>query len=461
MIQNDSSTARRVFLKTAAATPVILARGKTPAPNILYINSHDSGRYLQPYGHMVPAPNLQRLAESGILFRQAFSAAPTCSPSRAGLVTGQSPHSAGILGLANRGFYIADHKQHVLHTLRTAGYYSALAGIQHIAPSGAALGYDTVLPCRSVWAEHVTPPTVEFLNHAPKQPFWLEVGFFETHRKFHDPGPAEDMRYSMPPAPVPDRPQTRLDWAGFKASARVLDTAVGEILRALEVNGLAGNTLVISTTDHGPAFPTMKCNLTDYGTGVSLIMRGPGGFSGGKVCDAMISHLDLFPTLCDVVGIERPAWLQGHSLMPVIRGEAQEINEEIFAEVTYHAAYEPKRAVRTRRWKYFRYFSGRTVPVLANCDDGPSKTLWLDNGWRNRHVDAEHLYDLMFDPCERHNLAADPELEPILEEMRGRLGRWMRATNDPLLHGPVPAPHGASYNPPDAISPKGPIIRVT
>ena len=77
-----------------------------PKPNILYIHSHDTGRYLQPYGHAIPTPNLQRLAEQGILFRRAYCAAPTCSPSRAALLTGQSPHSAGMLGLANRGFVL-------------------------------------------------------------------------------------------------------------------------------------------------------------------------------------------------------------------------------------------------------------------------------------------------------------------------------------------------------------------
>ena len=103
-----------------------------PKPNILYIHSHDTGRYLQPYGHAIPTPNLQRLAERGVLFRRAYCAAPTCSPSRAALLTGQSPHSAGMLGLANRGFRLRDFNQHIIHTLKPSGYNSALAGIQHL-----------------------------------------------------------------------------------------------------------------------------------------------------------------------------------------------------------------------------------------------------------------------------------------------------------------------------------------
>ena len=98
-----------------------LAQTSGKRPNILYIHSHDSGRYLQPYGHAVPAPNLQRLSDEGVLFRQAFNAAPTCSPSRASLLTGMCPHSNGMFGLAHRGFVLNNYKQHILHTLRPAG----------------------------------------------------------------------------------------------------------------------------------------------------------------------------------------------------------------------------------------------------------------------------------------------------------------------------------------------------
>jgi arylsulfatase A-like enzyme len=154
--------------------------------------------------------------------------------------------------------------------------------------------------------------------------------------------------------------------------------------------------------------------------------------------------------------IERPAWLQGKSFLPVIRGEADEVNEQVFAEVTYHAAYEPQRAVRTRRWKYIRRFGDRTTPVLPNCDDSLSKDVWLEGGWRERPAPSEQLYDLLFDPNEAHNLAADPSHVDVLDAMRGRLDRWMRETDDPLLNGPVPAPAGAQVNDPAGLSPREP-----
>src|SRR5262249_39843101 len=152
----------------------------------------------------------------------------------------------------------------------------------------------------------------------------------------------------------------------------------------------------------------------------------PGLFRGGKVCDAMISQVDLYPTLCDLLELKRPAWLEGKSILPVLRGETAEINEEIFAEVSYHASYQPKRAVRTARWKSLRRSADRAAPVLPNCDDGPSKSLWLEHNWKQQTLPREQLYDLIFDPTEHQNLASDPASAKVLGEMRGRLDAWMK-----------------------------------
>jgi arylsulfatase A-like enzyme len=426
----------------------------TARPNIVYLHSHDTGRYVQPFGRAIPTPNLQRLASEGMLFRQAFSCAPTCSPSRAALLTGQCAHQSGMLGLAHRGFSLNDYNQHIIHTLHTAGYHSVLAGIQHVAAKPETIGYKELLRPASMKAADVAPGAVGFLSRAGSEPFFLDVGFFETHREYPPPTPADDPRYTQPPQPIPDTQETRRDMAAYHASARQMDAGVGQILDALDRYGLAATTLVISTTDHGISFPLMKCNLEDNGWGVSLILRGPGGFQGGKVSDALISHLDIFPTICELTGVDRPPWLTGHSILPVVRGNTQEINQAVFAEVNYHAAYEPKRAVRTKRWKYIRRYGDQQTPVLPNCDDGPSKTLWLQNGWKKHTLPQESLYDLLFDPTEHQNLATDSASRVALDQMRARLDAWMLATNDPLLRGPVRAPHGAKANNPEGVSPQ-------
>ena len=430
-------------------------------PNILYIHSHDTGRYLQPYGHAIPTPNLQRLAERGVLFRRAYCAAPTCSPSRAALLTGQSPHSAGMLGLANRHFRLRDFKQHIIHTLKGDGYSSALAGTQHLSGAryhgGAAdVGYDQILTVERAQA-HIA--AADFIRSKPEEPFWLSVGFFETHREFpteHDVNPD----HVQPPALFPDTPGTRQDMANYIAMARILDDKVGHVLAALDETGLRENTLVIYTTDHGLAFPDMKCNLTDHGIGVALIMDGPAPFKGGRTIDAMVSHIDIFPTVCDWLGIDHPDWLQGHSITPLLTGERQSIRDELFAEVSYHAAYEPKRAVRTERYKYIRRFDGRANPVLSNIDDGFTKSEWLEAGYGESEIAPERLYDTWLDPVERVNLVDSAEHADVLADMRARLDRWMRETDDPLLSGPVPAPPEAELNDPDGLSPQGPMTMV-
>ncbi len=426
-------------------------------PNILYLHSHDTGRYIQPYGYAVPTPNLQKLAEQSVLFRQAFCANPTCSPSRAALLTGQCAHSSGMLGLAHRGFRLSDYSQHLVNVLRErGGYRSILCGIQHEAhgPEAATriIGYDQELASDSRNCGEVV---ADFLATRPAEPFFLSVGFFQTHRKFPEPAcdePLTDPRYVRPPATLPDTPQTRADMAAYNTMARDLDRQYGLILDALDRTGLAENTIVLCTTDHGVAFPYAKCNLTDHGIGVLMMLRGP-ELRAGQVIDAMVSQVDVFPTLCEMIGIDKPAWLEGRSVMPLLRGERDTIREEVFAEVNYHAAYEPMRAVRTTRYKYIRRYDDRDRPVLPNWDDGPSKSYVYEAGCHERRVEQEYLYDLLFDPHETHNLVADPSLQSILNDLRSRLDRWMQDTNDPLLAGPIPLPPGGIVTSQDAYSP--------
>ena len=436
------------------------------SPNILYIHSHDTGRYVQPYGYAIPTPNLQRLAEGGVLFRQCFSGAPTCSASRAALLCGQSAHGAGMIGLAHRGFRLTDYGRHLGATLRAAGYHTAMAGAHHVASKAICrdvLPYDEFL---SYGADGEPLPGGEasgadhaaaFLDRrrGSDQPFFLAVGFGMTHRPYpKELSPRVDPRYVRPPEPIPDTPETRADMAAFITHAINLDAKMGQVFDALEAAGLADNTLVICTTDHGIAFPRMKCNLTDGGIGVMLMMRGPGGFTGGKVCDALVSHVDIYPTICELAGLDAPPWLDGRSMIPLMEGRSEQIRDEVFAEITYHATYEPTRCIRTRRFKYIRRFGdGPHRAMLGNYDESPSKALWLENHWDKVPYDAECLYDLLLDPAEQNNLADCPAMKPVLADLSARLDDWMRATNDPLRNGPVPAPAGALVTYQDCVTP--------
>lgn len=152
-----------------------------------------------------------------------------------------------------------------------------------------------------------------------------------------------------------------------------------------------------------------------------LIVRGPGGFTGGRVVNGLVSQVDVFPTLCEMAGVETPDFVQGRSLMPLVRGEARSIHDAVFTELTYHAAYEPQRAVRTDRFKYIRRFDEEHPgAVLANVDDSPTKDVLAELGWFDRPPDAEQLYDLVADPYEMRNLVGEAAGAPVLDDLRGR-----------------------------------------
>lgn len=421
-------------------------------PNILYIHSHDTGRWIAPYGCPVRTPTYDRLAAEGTVFLDNHCAAPTCSPSRAALLTGETPHQAGMLGLAHRGMDLRHPERHLATTLRRAGYRTALAGLQHVMGKGRELevGYERNLG--GGFNGHSVAG--DFMAAHRHEPFFLDVGFFETHRPFP---PAGDTPAFTPPLPLQDRKEVRDDLACYHAMLKVLDSKISTVLDELDRHGLAGNTLVICTTDHGPAFPGFKCQLTARGTGTLLIIRGP-GFAPGRRVSALTSHLDIFPTLCSAAGIPAPAWLQGQPLQGLVDGSRTKIRDEATAEVTWHAAYEPQRAIRTQSWSYIRRYGDRKAPVLPNIDDSPCKDLALAEGLATSELPREELYDLAADPQELHNIVASQVHCDALAAMRGRLDAWMRHTADPLLAGDFVAPPvGYTYNPVEQLTPTGPL----
>ena len=299
-------------------------------------------------------------------------------------------------------------------------------------------------------------------------PFFLDCGHFATHRtpmpgtersdeQWHNgPRPPQgDPRYVHVPAPLPDTPRTRADFADFAASVARLDRYHGAVLDALDAAGLRENTLVFVTTDHGLAFPHMKCNLTAHGTGVVLLMAGP-GVPEGVAADSLVSHVDLFPTVCELAGAEPPEGLQGRSMLPAFEtpGDSAAVRDAVFTEVNYHAAYEPMRSVRTATHSYVRRLDpGRpSHAVRPNIDNSPSKTLVHEAGVLDAALPGEQLFDLFRDPNEACNRADDPAYAGVLADLRTRLDAWMRDTDDPGLAGP-PRVKGMLVNDAEAYSP--------
>ena len=409
-------------------------------PNVIYLHSHDTGRHVQPYGHAVPTPAIQRLAEEGVLFRRAFATAATCSGSRAALVTGQYPHVNGMTGLAHRGWELNDNRQHLVHTLRRPATSPSSSASSTCPPPPTSSGYDRFHEIDSNHVATVAPLAVGALEGGLPEPFFLSVGFFETHRRFFEPTSPHDERYALPPEHLPDLPEVRRDMAHFLASARSLDGGVQQVLAALERTGLDERTLVILTTDHGLPFPGAKATLFDRGLGVSLILRGPGGFRGGRVQDAMVSHLDLFPTLCDLAGLQHPEYLQGSSLLPLAAARSTACT----TSSSRRSPITPPTSPSARCGPTATSSSAGSTPPRARPPEhrrrpvqGRARRL----GWYGWATEEERLHDVLLDPGEGRNLIARSRLRRRSRATcaRGCTAGWRRPTTRSCA-GPVPLP---------------------
>lgn len=421
--------------------------------NIVYIHSHDTGRYIQPYGYSVPTPHLMKLATEATIFRHAYSAAPVCSASRCALLTSVYPHNNGMVGLAHRGFQMHEYGWHLCRFLSGQGYVTALAGVQHeiAQPRTKELGYDYC------WREKEDRANAhyaaEFIRQSHEQPFFLAFGMMHTHKDYPVEHEGIHADYVVPPFPQYDNRANREEMARYMASAREMDACVGVVLDALKESGKEDETIVFYTTDHGLALPHMKCSLYDPGIGVALLLTYPGNPMRGRAIDSLVSHIDLFPTLCDLIGADQPAWLQGVSMLPLLEGGSVSIRQELFAEVTYHASYEPQRCVRTERYKLIRRFDDHDGVVSSNIDAGYGKSFLLNHGLLERKLAKEQLFDLYFDPTERHNVAQDPGYREVYRQLSGRLEQWMEDTGDLLLQGKYPKPADAKINKLSCIDP--------
>jgi N-sulfoglucosamine sulfohydrolase len=417
-----------------------------PRPNILFFTCHDLGRHLGCYGRRtVASPALDAFAASGMRFDNVFCTAPQCSPSRASLHTGRYPHAAGVLGLAHEpfGWRLPKTERHLAQILREHGYTTALVGMQHLIAHGQAeeLGYQRVLPVAPAMEEAVAAVPLLAELAAGDRPFYLEIGFEEPHRPYDFGGAALDDSLGVEvPSYLPDGPEARQDFAAFQGAIRVLDRSVGHILAGLNELGLADETWVIFTADHGAAMPRAKGTLYDPGIAVTLLMRHPAaGIGPGRVSDELLSNVDMVPTLLEALDLPLPGNLQGHSFWPLIRGDGYRPRTEIFAEKTFHTAYEPMRAIRTATHKLIVNFEiGLAYDVPADVMQSPIYPLLVPVLVHVR--DHVELYDLTSDPWEQSNIAGSADFTDIESELINRLRAWMDETGDPLLNGPVPSP---------------------
>lgn len=438
---------------------------KSP-PNIVYLHAHDAGRFVQPYGYAVETPHLMEFARSSVLFRRAFATAPTCGPSRCSMLTGQYPHQIGVYGLpGHQGWEIDDYRKHIVRVLGEAGYRTALAGVMHEVSVGNInkLGYDELLlggpdDTPGEFFIRTIDSAIEFLAREHSDPFFLSIGIDEPHRnnttgrdtlriddsgdcfsktRYYDPERL-DWRYSAPPPFLPDVPSVRKDFRSYSEGVRIMDEYMGRVFFALEHYGYTNNTIVLVTTDHGIEFPGAKKTLSNAGTGVMLMLRVPGRFRMGRVVESLVSHIDIYPTLLELVGLPNKPWTDGKSLVPILSGDVESVRDHLFSEQTYHETLEPLRAVRTERYSYIRrHFA--TGPRMR-IDGTVTNPFFESVGWFDRNIGHEEFFDLYLDPTESCNRINESRYTRDVDRLRTLLDTWMENTNDPFLNGIFPEP---------------------
>ena len=436
---------RRGFLKAVGAGGAWMtwakaplgAAAKTKRPNILWIVSEDTGREFACYGYpQVHTPNVGRLAREGAVFTNAFTAAPVCSASRSGFMTGMYQTTIGAHNHRSHrgdGYQLPEGVHVFTKYFRDAGYFTALCGKGktdwNFKPRVKA--YDT-----NKWDD---------LKKANQkgQPFFAQYQFSETHRKFKrcPQHPVDPDKVKLPPY-YPDHPIARKDWAMYLETINVLDQGIGQVLKKLDEDGLADNTIVIYFGDHGRAHVRGKQWLYDGGIHVPMVIRAPGLIAPGTVVDELVNAIDFAPTSLKLCGIEPPKHMEGRVFLGPDRDKPREYI--VAARDRCDETVDRIRCVRDKKHKYIRNFmperpytqknayKERAYPMLKLLKElhAAGKLTPAQQLFMAQRRPAEELYDIQADPWEINNLAAAPEHAESLKVMRGRLDRWIEETGD-------------------------------
>lgn len=490
-------------------------------PNILFLFADDWGRHASAYAKIdgpgtvndvLSTPNFDRIARKGVLFRRAFVSAPSCTPCRSALLSGQHFWRTGRGSILRGAVWDGSNPAYPL-MLRDAGYHIGETykvwgpGTPNDAPYGAGKhGYEkaggrfnqfsTIVTKmvaggkpldaarQELYAEVAANFDAFLADRKPGQPFCYWFGPTNVHRKWMkgsgkalwgiDP---DSLKGKLPPF-LPDVPEVREDLADYFGEIQAFDAAIGLLVKKLEASKELDNTLIVVSGDHGaPGFPHGKCNLYDFGTSVSLAIRGA-GTQGGRVLDDFITLPDLAPTFLELGGVKVPEVMTGRSLVSLLRskstGQIDPKRDAVFIGRERHVenaradfAPYPQRAIRTHDFLYIINFrpdrwplgdpyrlDGPNPPTAATLteetraslpdeDAGPTKA-WLI-GVRNApewkaHFDwvygkrpREELYDLKTDPRQTKNVAAEPKYSQARSALEKRLMDELKRTGDPRL----------------------------
>jgi uncharacterized sulfatase len=427
-----------------------------PRPNIVFIFADDqSWPHASAYGDVsVKTPSFDTIAENGVLFNHAFTSAPSCSPSRAVVLSGRNHWE--LESAANLFGVFPD---------------SLLTYTQLLLENGYALGYSGkgYRPGRSdvSWADSPMGTKVEdfpsfFEKRDKKKPFAYWLGSRNPHRPYEE-GSGEKAgidpsKIELPPY-LPDAPEVRSDVADYYLEIQNFDDEIREVYLALESAGVLDNTLIVVTSDNGMPFPRAKTNLYDGGVRVPMAIMWPASIPAGRALDDFVNTADLAPTFLEAAGISIPESMTGKSLLKILTSDEQGLVDSSFTRVflgreRHTGARDenhgyPMRALRNKNYLYIWNIHPDRWPAgnpngYADIDDGPTKSWLLANrGPTDKDyfqlamgIRPEHeLYDLRRDPGQVQNAAYNPTYESIRNNLRQELENYLTATGDLHMSG--------------------------
>ncbi len=397
-------------------------------------------------------PNLDKMAEKGVLFQNAFTCQPVCGPARACIQTGKYATQTGCY---RNDIALPLNAKTIAHYFSEAGYEVGYIGKWHLASTGKEFDFKTkpVPPERrggykDFWlaadvleftshgydgymydgrmnkvefkgyrADCITDFVLDYLKTRDGQkPFFLFISYLEPHHqndrnRFEGPiGSKERFKdFEVPGDLVGTEGDWRENYPDYLGCCASLDYNLGRIIGQLKELGMAEDTVIFYTSDHGCHFKTRnreyKRSCHDSCIRIPMVAYGP-GFKGGKVIDELVSLMDVPATLLACGGIKKPEGMQGRPLQELVEGRAKDWPKEVFLQISES---QVGRAIRTKKWKY---------SVVA-----PDK-----NGWNDSCSDVyveEYLYDLEQDPFEKNNLVDDPAFADIRKELAEILKRRM------------------------------------
>ncbi len=423
-------------------------------PNIILIIGDDISRDdIGAYGKnpFIHTPNLDSLALQGALFDHFFVTSSSCSPSRTSLLTARYPHNTGAPELHQP---LPSDQVYFPELLKKQGYFTALLGKWHEGEH-TRRAYDTLITGIEQNGQGGEEKWISILNDRPEgKPFFLWLASFDAHREWD-----EDKRFQhspdsvLVPKTLVNSIETKKDLAHYYNEIERLDYYVGKLREELVTQKLAGNTIIIFIGDNGRPFPGDKTRLLDRGANTPLIFYIP-STNLHQHSSALISGIDIAPTILDLAGVKPNKGMQGYSFKNVLLGGSHDFRNYIFTEHNWHDYQAFERAVRTKDFLYIE----NSLPKLANqgpldAVKSPSfSDLKVARGKRALSAlqndvflmprKREELYDARKDTLQEFNLVGNRHYLPALKKMRSILGEWKKETRDEIPNDLTPDWYG-------------------